>query len=210
MEVLYIGQQRKRFAATEMNDHSSRSHTAFILNISQTSTKVNDALIRSKLMLLDLAGSERVKKSNAIGQRLKEAVDINYSLLVLGKVIDHLNKGSRHIPYFESKLTTLLKSAFGGNCRTLAFVNCRPEDKFGDETLQSLRFGERCNMISNKLRTAATSLETTIQTIDDAIATVRKQILSLEQKNRQHLESYQRLQHTLKQMENRRSLVLGL
>jgi Kinesin motor domain len=59
-------------------------------------------LVRSKLHLVDLAGSERVKKSKATGLRLKEAVGINSSLLVLGKVIAALVESHRHVPYLVS------------------------------------------------------------------------------------------------------------
>jgi Kinesin motor domain len=54
------------------------------------------------LHLVDLAGSERVKKSKATGIRLKEAVGINSSLLVLGKVIAALVESHRHVPYLVS------------------------------------------------------------------------------------------------------------
>ena len=71
------------------------------------------------LYLVDLAGSERVKKSGAVGQRLREAAGINSSLMVLGRVIAALTAGQRHVPYLDSKLTTLLRPAFGGNARTM-------------------------------------------------------------------------------------------
>jgi hypothetical protein len=75
-------------------------------------------MMNSQLLLLDLAGSERVKKSNAEGIHRQEAADINSSLMVLGKVIAALVESKPHIPYLESKLTTLLKPAFSGNCKT--------------------------------------------------------------------------------------------
>ena len=79
----------------------------------------NTLLVQSQLHLVDLAGSERVKKSKVTGARMREAVGINSSLLVLGKVISALVKSHSHVPYLESKLTTLLKAAFGGNARTM-------------------------------------------------------------------------------------------
>lgn len=63
--------------------------------------------------LVDLAGSELVKKSGAMDGRLTEAIGINSSLLVLGRVIAALAESRSHVPYMESKLTTALRRAFG-------------------------------------------------------------------------------------------------
>jgi hypothetical protein len=114
VEALRSGHERKKFAATEMNERSSRSHTALIIHVLQkvdvatmrpfatngpsglcealrscavaegasAGPRVADKLIKSQLHLIDLAGSERVKKSKAAGQRLREAVGINSSLMV--------------------------------------------------------------------------------------------------------------------------------
>eukprot|EP01036_Dinobryon_divergens_P032794 gene32794-42452_t len=142
-----MGHARKRFAATAMNDRSSRSHTLFIVQVMQKCNATEgrfsgDKMIRSQLHLVDLAGSERVKKSQVGGVRLREAVGINSSLLVLGKVINALVEAHVHVPYYESN-------------RTTAIVNCRADPQHGDETLQTMRFAERCSLISNAMRQAA-------------------------------------------------------
>ena len=64
----------------------------------------------SSLNLIDLAGSERISKTDASGERLKEAQSINRSLSALGDVIANLGSGSKHVPYRNSKLTWLLSS----------------------------------------------------------------------------------------------------
>ena len=77
---------------------------------------ISTQVLSSKLYLCDLGGSEQVKKSKATGQRFQEAVEINRSLTVLGRVVDALvRKNKYHVPYYESRLTTLLQPAFGGN-----------------------------------------------------------------------------------------------
>ena len=81
--------------------------------------------LSGKLNLIDLAGSERISKTDATGDRLKEAQNINKSLFALGDVINALgNKKSTHVPYRNSKLTFLLQDSLGGNSKVKLFKNC--------------------------------------------------------------------------------------
>lgn len=89
---------------------------------------------------MDLAGSERVKKSGSSGCQLKEAQSINKSLSALGDVISALSSGSQHIPYRNHKLTMLMSDSLGGNAKTLMFVNVSPAESNLDETYNSLMY----------------------------------------------------------------------
>ena len=217
--MLHTGQQRKKFAATAMNDHSSRSHTALILTVSQSrpiaaevgcGAEASSAHCSSSLFLVDLAGSERVKKSRAQGQQLTEAVGINRSLLVLGKVIASLSEGRAHVPYLESKLTTLLKQAFGGNCRTNVLIHCRSDEAHSEETLQSMRFGERCAMILNSVKAAATSKESTLLAIDEAVERMEKQLKALRNNNKEHLEAFKQVSASMNTLQLKRNIVADM
>lgn len=79
---------------------------------------------------MDLAGSERTKATNAVGERLKEGCNINKSLSILGNVINSLvevdSGRTRHIHYRDSKLTFLLKDSLGGNSKTRLIANISP------------------------------------------------------------------------------------
>lgn len=226
-----IAHGRQRFAETAMNERSSRAHTLVIFHVTQQraarpsssssttasaeeSTAVaaapEELLVHSQLYLVDLAGSERVKKSKVTGQRMREAVGINSSLLVLGKVISALVEGSYHVPYLESKLTTLLKAAFGGNARTMVLLNARTEEEHGDETLQTLRFGERCGMISNSLKQMASSLEATIGALDQALSSLQVQLQALAKRNKTHLDSYKALQSSYDALWRKKQELLAL
>lgn len=227
LDVLKQGHARKRFAATAMNNRSSRSHTAFVVHVLQKldaaslavsaacadelrTSQSGDCILRSTLHLVDLAGSERVKKSLVTGHTFREAVGINSSLFVLAKVISALVQGRSHVPYYESKLTTLLKAAFGGNSRTIAVINCRSDDEHGDETLESMRFGERCGMITNAIKQAATSYDTAIKTISSALTVVEGQLKSLESRGKQHLPSYKTLLGSYSELKRRRGELVAV
>lgn len=58
---------------------------------------------------MDLAGSERAKRTKAEGQRLREGININRGLLALSNVISALSEGKSHVPYRDSKLTRMLQ-----------------------------------------------------------------------------------------------------
>jgi hypothetical protein len=61
-DLLKTGEERKRKAATAMNEHSSRAHTLFILSLEQTNPS-GEVVHKSKMFLADLGGSEDLKKS---------------------------------------------------------------------------------------------------------------------------------------------------
>ena len=124
LAALAKGEAFKHKAATAMNERSSRAHTLFTLTLTQ---RHGGAVKRSRFSLVDLGGSEQVKKSKAEGSRLTEAIEINKSLMVLGQVIDALVQKKSHIPYYGSKLTTLLAPALGGNARTAVLVAASPD-----------------------------------------------------------------------------------
>lgn len=92
-------------AATKSNEHSSRSHSVFILKLVGRNSTTGE-ISEGTLNLVDLAGSERLKQSGAEGDRMKETQNINKSLSCLGDVIGALGAGKDggHIPYRNSKV----------------------------------------------------------------------------------------------------------
>ena len=191
LALLRAGELHKRVAATAMNDTSSRAHTVFLLTLTQRHGEGEDEkLLSSQLALVDLAGCEQVKQSKVVGQRLKEAVGINSSLLVLGKCITALSEGRRHVPYNEAKLTKLLRGAFGGSSRTTCVIAASPDDAHGENTVQALRFGERCATITNTARVAAVNASQALAVVDDALAACEQSMKALEAKDRTNLPAY--------------------
>ena len=148
-DIMKFGMENRNVGATNMNAVSSRSHALFLITISQTNKR--DYIAKTgKLYLIDLAGSEKVGKTNVVGKRLEEAKNINKSLTMLGLVIYSLTDGkSTHIPYRDSKLTRVLQDSLGGNSKTSLIITCSPSSYNEAETISTLRFGMRAKAIKN-------------------------------------------------------------
>lgn len=154
-EVMRRGGNSRAVAATNMNQESSRSHSIFVITVTQKNLETGSAK-SGQLFLVDLAGSEKVGKTGASGQTLEEAKKINKSLSALGMVINALTDGkSTHIPYRDSKLTRILQESLGGNSRTTLIINCSPSSYNDAETVSTLRFGVRAKAIKNKAKVNA-------------------------------------------------------
>ncbi|KAD4386337.1 hypothetical protein E3N88_26506 [Mikania micrantha] len=142
LDLMKIGQRNRAVGATALNERSSRSHSVLTVHI-RGKELVSGSTLKGCLHLVDLAGSERVDKSEATGDRLKEAQHINKSLSALGDVISALAQKSTHIPYRNSKLTQVLQDSLGGHAKTLMFVHINPETSAIGETISTLKFAER-------------------------------------------------------------------
>ncbi|XP_034465701.1 kinesin heavy chain-like [Hippoglossus hippoglossus] len=160
MDVIDEGKDNRHVAVTNMNEHSSRSHSIFLINIKQENIETEKKL-SGKLYLVDLAGSEKVSKTGAEGAVLDEAKNINKSLSALGNVISALAEGTKtHVPYRDSKMTRILQDSLGGNCRTTIIICCSPSVYNESETKSTLMFGQRAKTIKN---TVSVNLELTAE-----------------------------------------------
>ncbi|XP_068437527.1 kinesin-1 heavy chain-like [Clinocottus analis] len=148
MDAIDEGKNSRHVAVTNMNEHSSRSHSIFLINIKQENSQTGQKLT-GKLYLVDLAGSESVGKTGAEGTVLDEAKMINKSLSSLGNVISALAEGSSYVPYRDSKMTRILQDSLGGNCRTTMVICCSPSAYNEAETRTTLLFGQRAKTVKN-------------------------------------------------------------
>ncbi|XP_072474317.1 kinesin-like protein KIF7 isoform X4 [Notamacropus eugenii] len=166
LSLLEVGNAARHTGATHINRLSSRSHTIFTVIMEQrrgagrlprlpSMGPISGQLLSSKFHFVDLAGSERVLKTGNTGERLKESIQINSSLLALGNVISALGdphrKGS-HIPYRDSKITRILKDSLGGNAKTVMIACISPSSSDFDETLNTLNYASRAQNIRNCAR----------------------------------------------------------
>jgi hypothetical protein len=164
--LLERGMLRRTMAATNMNLESSRSHSVFVLTIAQYDSDLKSKVMcKSKLSLIDLAGSERVERTGATGQRLKECQSINTSLLTLGRCISALAKEAKRsksrdgttrrpapVPFRESTLTLLLRESLSGNSRSIILATVSPSSRDKLETTSTLRFAATCKDLKTKAR----------------------------------------------------------
>ena len=151
------GVKNKVVASHNLNAQSSRSHSIFTLTMEIIDNSAVDNVISSKMQLVDLAGSERTSQTGVKGLAAKEAIDINKSLFTLRQVITSLAEGSKkrktlnaHIPYRDSKLTSLLKQSLGGNSYSLMVACLAPSDQYVEENLSTLNYAMKASFIANE------------------------------------------------------------
>ncbi|XP_053574457.1 kinesin-like protein KIF23 isoform X3 [Bombina bombina] len=154
-DVFWKGQKRRRIANTTLNRESSRSHSVFMIKLAQAPLDADgdnvlqerEQITVSQLSLVDLAGSERTNRTKAEGNRLREAGNINQSLMTLRTCIEVLRENqlygtNKMVPYRDSKLTHLFKNYFDGEGKVRMIVCVNPKADDHEESLQVMRFAE--------------------------------------------------------------------
>nr|XP_029134586.1 kinesin-like protein KIF23 isoform X2 [Labrus bergylta] len=154
-EVFWKGQKKRRIANTQLNRESSRSHSVFMVKLAQAPLDADgDHILQDKnqvnvsqLCLVDLAGSERTSRTRAEGSRLREAGNINQSLMTLRTCMEVLRENqmcgtNKMVPYRDSKVTHLFKNYFDGEGKVRMIVCVNPKADDYDETMLVMRFAE--------------------------------------------------------------------
>ncbi|CAG5090232.1 Oidioi.mRNA.OKI2018_I69.PAR.g12516.t2.cds [Oikopleura dioica] len=157
------GLKQRRMAETSLNRTSSRSHAIMSLHVVRIpydrntgdvfEDQVEDVTsFASSLHLVDLAGSERQSRTNAAGDRLREAGNINNSLMTLRRCIDILRQNQRtgargNVPYRSSKITHMFRNFFEilGGVKLVICLN--PAASEFNENLDVLNFAEAAQAI---------------------------------------------------------------
>merc|ERR1711998_680441 len=154
--------------------------------------KASSVEVSSTMCLADLGGSEQVYKSgvNKLTEvaggflvqddRLKEAVNINLGLLSLKTCIRNLLDGNPYVPFQNSRLTMMLSSALGGNCKTAVVVTGSSEKRHALETLHALRFAEECGQIVNQTKDGMGAAARAIKALEAEIEGCEAEIRSKE------------------------------
>lgn len=169
ISLLVRGNACRTVSSTKMNTDSSRSHAIFIMKIEQKDNGTGISKT-SQLQMIDMAGSELGGKNQAAVSETKgtaihqEARMINKSLSALNTVVKTVvsnqeacgggdNGGGLHeVPYGQSKLTRLLRDAFGGNCRTSVILTASPASYNVAESIRTMKFGHICGNVKNYVK----------------------------------------------------------
>ena len=167
--ALITGSNKRHTSSTKLNQTSSRSHAIFTIIMKKYTyhntpcggdhdNSISDSLqadvLTSKFQFADLAGSERLKRTQSIGKQAQEGIEINKGLLALGNVIsslgdEHSKKGKVHVPYRDSKLTRILQESLGGNSKTLVVCCVSSTRDDYQETINALKYAQRVKNIKN-------------------------------------------------------------
>jgi hypothetical protein len=150
LDVFSTASKNRATACTNMNEHSSRSHCILSIYIDSTHS-TSGIKTSSKLHLVDLAGSERLSRSGAEGDRMREACSINKSLSCLSDVISARANKRAHVPYRNSKLTTLLYDSLSGDAKCMIYCAISSSELDISETMCTLNFASRATAVENGL-----------------------------------------------------------
>ena len=149
--ALTTGELNRTKSETNSNPYSSRSHSIFRVELSYEDKEGFSFIEPVSLCIVDLAGAERVSKSGVIGTGLKEAGNINSSLLVLKKCFDAMESNSRTnlvekkiiVPVRESKLTMIFKEYFAAHQNISVICTINPDKNEMMDIRSVLNFGAK-------------------------------------------------------------------
>ncbi|KAK2721562.1 hypothetical protein QYM36_003752, partial [Artemia franciscana] len=183
--VSNVGIKNLRYASTNLNRSSSRSHSIFQIRVVRQSTKDGSVGKIHQIAFCDLAGAERTAKAQSTGERLQEACRINLSLATLHHVMDALRynakaKIKKPLRIRDSKLTCVLHRYFNGDSKTTMIVNISPDSRLIEETMHVLKFAA----LAQKVEIPRKRLQMPLNPIK------RKRVSSLLEKRRSTLMSF--------------------
>ena len=200
LAALQTGASSKVMASHQLNMQSSRSHAIFTLYVTTheqqqgaggAAADGEQVVCSSKLSLVDLAGSERgstIARNNA--RLFEESVSINKSLFTLRKVIQLLSKKDRaagaaatpattHVPYRDSKLTSLLQESLGGRATALMIACLSSSDRYYEENLSTLEYASLAARITNRVVVNEDPRTRLIRELRQEVAFLRSQLTTV-------------------------------
>lgn len=182
MGYIAKGNTRRTKGSNNQNQFSSRSHAILSVHIEQCGKNLDNCdILISKMLIADLAGSERVGKEK---RRREEGGNINKSLLALGNCINILSdktKKNSFVPYRNSKLTRLLKDSLGGNTATVMIACVSPSPLTYEETNSTLKYASKANLIKKKITKNFKEIDQSTVQYREIISSLRNETIRLKE-----------------------------
>ncbi|KNC24230.1 Kinesin-like protein Nod [Lucilia cuprina] len=149
--ILMQGNKNRHVRPTKMNSQSSRSHAIFTIHVRSRTQKDSggESITTSCMNIVDLAGSEGVRRTGHQGVAMSEGVHINQGLLSIGKVLQAMTTGSKVIPYRDSVLSSVLQESLNSNSYLTLLACISPHREDLSETLSTLRFAQNAKQLKN-------------------------------------------------------------
>eukprot|EP00668_Euglena_longa_P035885 GGOE01046108.1.p1 GENE.GGOE01046108.1~~GGOE01046108.1.p1 ORF type:complete len:972 (-),score=319.29 GGOE01046108.1:234-3149(-) len=136
--LLLLQSGQRSLQASRVGD--GPGHTVVTLLVQQ---RHGDAQLTSRLHFVRLAASDRVGEASR-----EESVRAQKAFAALSSVVSHVAKGSTHIPYRDSRLTSLLRDTLNRHSLGLFICTLQPvPDRFPD-TLRAAKYTRRIKQLS--------------------------------------------------------------
>ncbi|KAK9749682.1 hypothetical protein RND81_02G143200 [Saponaria officinalis] len=185
LELLTLGNSRRKTESTESNATSSRSHAVLEITVQRRQKcDYQSRILKGKLALVDLAGSERASETNSSGKKLRDGANINRSLLALANCINALGKlhkkGLAYVPYRNSKLTRILKDGLSGNSQTIMVATVSPSHRHYHHTINTLKYANRAKEIRTHVQKNFATLDTPVSDYQRIINGLQTEVCRLK------------------------------
>ena len=183
-QLLLRALKSRQIAGTASNAQSSRSHCVFTVHLERKTQNEAEHILKSKLNIIDLAGSERISSGSIFQVNIKETAAINKSLSTLTQVVSALSSGEKFIPYRDSKLTYLLRDSLGGNAVTSFIATVSPAASAVSETISTLQFAQRAkNVVCRAIVNEEVAANVTLDALRRELKEVKCQLNDLKAVN---------------------------
>ncbi|CAL8121186.1 unnamed protein product [Orchesella dallaii] len=197
LQLLQAGNKNRTQHATDLNAESSRSHAVLQVRITMQDkhTSMDTVSRKAKLVMVDLAGSEKGSATGFTGERFREGININKSLLSLANCISALSGVKACASFRDSKLTRILKDSLSGNCRTVMVANVSPAGTMKEDTLNTLKYASQAKKITLQASQNTMTMQTCLSNFTRVVEEMTGKIEELQEEQ----EKKNALAETLKQ-----------
>lgn len=144
--VLHRGSAANSLLAARMRTDSNKTHTICLINIEQRN-HLTGTTKKSYLQFAMIGGFDLPAKTKT--QSVIESKFIQKSFTTFDQVVKAVSEGEGNAPYRDSKLTSVLKDAIGGNCKTSVIITASPSSYSISDTVNAVLQGKRMRRIIN-------------------------------------------------------------